>query len=208
MSCLLDPHMPVFMPAGSTTHAHARTRWIPPAHPCSCLMDPRTPVSVPDGSTHARTHALGPHVCLLAGSHTRWLTGSPHALARRVSIHAHTGPMHARLHQVPMPAHLWGPHTCWLAGSPHALACRVPKHTRSRDLHTACTGPMHAHSHQVPMRICTQGPHVRSLTGSPYMHAPGPCTRAHSQGLHAHVYVSTGCIMCASLSCMHWEGYM
>ena len=177
-SCLLDPHMPVFVPAGFTTHAHARTRWIPPAHPCSCPMDPRTPVSVPDGSTHARTHALGPHVCLLAGSHTRWLTGSPHALARRVSIHTHTGPMHAHLHQVPTPAHLWGPHTRWLAGSPstlarrisiphalspctrtrtrspYAFACRVPMCARSRGLHT-CMLRAHAHAltHRVSMHM-------------------------------------------------------
>ena len=177
-SCLLDPHMPVFVPAGSTTHAHAHTCWIPPAHPCSCPMDPRTPVSVPDGSTHARMHAPGPHACLLAGSHTCWLTGSPRALACRVSIHAHTGPMHARLHRVLTPAHLRGPHTRWLAGSPSALAhgisiphalgpcmrartrspCaftrRVPTCTRSRGLHT-CMLWAHAHAlaHRVSMHM-------------------------------------------------------
>ena len=187
-SCLLDPHTPVFVPAGSTTHTHARARWIPTC-PCLCPMDPRTPMSMHDGSTHARMHRVpmrvgsqGPRARSLAGSpYTHTLgpctcarTGSPHLLACRVP--------HARL-LVGSPYHThWaharaltpGPHACSLAGSPHALARRVPKRAHLRGLHTARTRPMHAHSHRVPTRICTQGPHTCSLAGSPYMHTPGP----------------------------------
>ena len=202
-SCPLDPRTPVFVPAGSTTHAHARARWIP-ARLCSCPMDPHTPVSMRDGSTHARIHRVptrvgsqGPRACSLAGSPythtlgpcTRARTRSPHLLARRVP--------HARL-LVGSPYHThWaharaltpGPHACSLAGSPSALTCGVSiPHAPGLCTHTRTRSPR-AFTRRVPTHACSRGLHTCTL-------------RAHAHALarrvSMHVYM---CLLDAS--CVH-----
>ena len=154
-----------------------------PSTPCLCPLGPCTPVPMPAGSPHARVHAHwtpAHHAC----AHARWI---PACRVRARWIPA------CRVHARWIPAH-------------RVCACWIPARLSSCLLIPACC--VHACARWIHA-------HMHVLTGSPRLLACRVPACARLWGVHtcthqayAHVYVSAGCIMCASLSCMYWEGYM
>ena len=190
-SCLLARTAGTWRITAGSPHARVCARWIH-ARPCPCPLNPCTPCLCPcplDPSMLCPC-PLDPHTPVFVPD------GSTHI----VSMPA--GSPHTRAH-----AH-WVP------------ACRACARTRWVPTHP-CPCPMdprtHAHTHRVPTHA--PGPHTRSLAGSPRALACGVSIHARtgpmhtcshwvpaltcSQGPHARIYVSAGCIMCASLSCMY-----
>ena len=150
----------------------------------SCLPDPRTPVSVPTGSLHARVRAQPdgrlentPDAHNPEGFSTFFSETSSGKHVPR-SLYIDLEPNVVDEVRTGKYRSLFHPETVrahWIPARP-SLPDGSPR--------THAPGPMHARSHRVPM-------HAR--------HIP---TLAHVAS-HARVYVSAGCIMCASLSCMY-----
>ena len=166
---LLDPCMPMSVPAGSP-HACVRARWI---HTCTHSL-----------IGYACMHTLGP--CMVA------CTRSPHLLTRRVPHPAWSPCMHTP-GLGPHSCLLAGPILHANTGSLRPLACRVP-HAHLVSMHI-CTRSLCSLTHGVPMHWAMHACLHWALmpAWSPCMDALGPCTHTCTGPPCAHTCTGPPC---------------
>jgi hypothetical protein len=124
LAYLLDPHMPVSMPAGSP-HALVCACWIL-ARLCPCPLDPCMPM--PAGSPHTLACWIPMHTQSVPTGSSCMHTLSPCVHTHRICMH---GP-HLACSQ--------GPHACSLVGPPYMCMVSVLTHTATRQARARWSG--------------------------------------------------------------------